>query len=374
MTRPLVALVAGTRPNFVKIAPLVRAFERVSERLGYRLIHTGQHSDHAMNTVFFDEFDIPRPDASLDCQPGSHAQTTGRIMMAMEEELRRNPVDAVMVVGDVDSTLAAALVAKKLQLELIHVEAGLRSGDRKMPEEINRMATDAITDLFFTTEPAANAALLREGHPADRIHYVGNVMIDNLFHQLERLDGDRSRGGRGREIREQFGRRPYGVVTLHRPANVDDSVTLAGIVEALKEIARDLPLVFPMHPRTRARCSAAGIDVGPDIRTLPPLSYMEFLALWRDADVVLTDSGGVQEESTALGVRCVTLRETTERPVTLDEGTNRLAGTKPQGIVAATRASRSQPPSMRRPRYWDGAAAERILEILVQKVGKAGTP
>jgi UDP-N-acetylglucosamine 2-epimerase (non-hydrolysing) len=367
---PVVALVAGTRPNFVKIAPLVRAFEHASGRLGYRLVHTGQHSDHDMNTVFFEEFDIPRPDAALGCRAGSHAETTGRIMMAFEAELRCHPVDAVLVVGDVDSTLAAALVAKKLQRELIHVEAGLRSGDRRMPEEINRMATDAIADLLFTTEPAANAALLREGHPADRIHYVGNVMIDNLFHQLARLEHEPARGGRGRAAREHFGERPYGVVTLHRPSNVDVADTLAGIAAALQDIAKELPLVFPMHPRTRARCEAMGIQLGPDVRVMPPLSYMEFLSLWKDAEVILTDSGGVQEESTALGVRCVTLRETTERPITISEGTNVLAGTTADRIIAATRASRSRVPSGRRPPYWDGAAANRIADILVQRLHK----
>ena len=255
-----------------------------------------------MNTVFFEELDIPSPHAFLGCRGGSHAESTGRIMVAMETELMRHPVDAVLVVGDVNSTLAAGLVAKKLQLPLIHVEAGLRSGDRRMPEEINRLAVDAITDIFFTTEPAANEALLREGHPRDRIFFAGNVMIDNLFRQLERLSSEPARGGRGQELRKSFGARPYGVVTLHRPGNVDDAATLDGIMGALRTIARELPLVLPMHPRTRARCDACGIAPGPDIRVTSPLSYMEFLALSRDAEVVLTDSGGVQEECTALGV------------------------------------------------------------------------
>lgn len=366
-----IALVAGTRPNFVKIAPLVRAFERLPQRLDYRLIHTGQHFDHDMNGVFFEELDIPPPSASLGCQGGSHAESTGRIMVALEAELSHNPVAAVLVVGDVNSTLAAALVAKKMQLELVHVEAGLRSGDRRMPEEINRRATDAITDIFFTTEPSANAALLQEGHPAERIHYVGNVMIDNLFHQVERLAREPARGGRGLALREALGARPYGVVTLHRPGNVDDAATLAAIVGALRTIAEDLPLVLPMHPRTRARCVACGIELGPDIRVTSPLSYLEFLALWRDAEVVLTDSGGVQEESTALGVRCVTLRDNTERPVTISDGTNILAGTEPRGIIEATRLSRSRPPSPRRPPCWDGRAAERIAGVLAERFGDA---
>jgi UDP-N-acetylglucosamine 2-epimerase (non-hydrolysing) len=366
MSPKRLCLVAGTRPNFVKIAPLIRALDKMPERLPYRLVHTGQHFDHDMNTVFFDELDIPAPDTALGCGGGSHAESTGRVMMALEADLVRNPADSVLVVGDVNSTLAAALVAKKMQLELIHVEAGLRSGDRAMPEEINRLATDAITDVFFTTEPAADAALLREGHPADRIHLVGNVMIDNLYFQLARLDLDPAKGGRGHEVRRSFAGRPYGVVTMHRASNVDVPETLRGIAKALQCIAEDLPLVFPMHPRTKARCADAGVTFGDRIRMMPPLSYMEFLALWRGADVVLTDSGGVQEETTALGVRCVTLRENTERPVTLSEGTNRLAGVDPEAIVAVTRASRAEPPSRRRPRFWDGKAAERISQILAR--------
>jgi UDP-N-acetylglucosamine 2-epimerase (non-hydrolysing) len=365
-----IAMVAGTRPNLMKIAPLVRAFGRMSDMIAWRLIHTGQHFDHDMNDVFFDELGIPPPDATLGCGGGSHAETTGRIMIAIEAELTRHPVDSVLVVGDVNSTLAAALAAKKLQLDLMHVEAGLRSGDTDMPEEINRLATDAITDVFFTTEPTANDTLLCEGHSSDQIHFVGNVMIDNLLFQIDRLNRNPASGRRGEEAKRRFNGNPYGVITLHRPSNVDVPETLRDISKALKTIAEELPLVFPMHPRTRARCAASGIDFGDNIRVMPPLSYMEFLSLWRSAEVVLTDSGGVQEESTALGVRCVTLRWNTERPVTITHGTNILAGTDPDAIVSATRSVRSKAPSGRRPEFWDGAAAERIARIVSDRAGR----
>lgn len=363
--RPLtIALVAGARPNFMKIAPLIRAFERLPDRIRYRLIHTGQHFDRDMNDVFFEELGIPAPHASLGCGGGSHAEQTAKVMVAMEAELTANPVDMVLVVGDVNSTLAAAIVAKKLQLQLIHVEAGLRSGDRAMPEEINRLATDAISDILFVTESSGVDALTREGHPAAAIHFVGNVMIDNLFFQVGQLEG-RTAPPALADIRRKLEGSPYGVVTLHRPSNVDVEPMLRGIVGVLREVSQDLPLVFPMHPRTRARCEAAGIELGQRIHVLPPLSYMDFLGLWKDAAVILTDSGGLQEESTALGVRCVTLRESTERPATISEGTNTLVGTDPERILAGVRATLARPPSEKRPRHWDGHAAERIAQALL---------
>ncbi len=362
MTYKRIALVAGTRPNFTKIAPLVRALAGRPELFSYRLIHTGQHFDREMNDVFFEELGIPPPDAELHCGSGTHAETTARVMIALESELLSHPVDSVLVVGDVNSTLAAALVAKKLQLELVHVEAGLRSGDRTMPEEINRIATDAIADVLFVTEPAGVEALQREGHRSDCIHLVGNVMIDNLFYQAARLRKGASQAQR------LLGDRAFGVVTLHRPSNVDVASTLHGIVDALRSIAEQLPLLFPMHPRTRSRCEAAGVEFGPNIHILPPLSYMEFLAVWKDAEIVLTDSGGLQEETTALGVRCVTLRHNTERPVTITHGTNRLAGTDSEAIVAAVTRSLAAPPSSRRPPLWDGRAAERIAAVMAKPV------
>lgn len=360
-----ITLVAGARPNFMKIAPLIRAFAARPDQVRYRLVDTGQHSDPDMNRVFFEELGIPEPHAHLACGGASQAEVTARVMMAMEKDLQEHPADGVLVVGDVNSTLAAAVVAKKLQRVLIHVEAGLRSGDRSMPEEINRLATDAIADLFFVTEPSGETALLREGQPAGQIHMVGNVMIDNLFHQIGRLNEDPSAGGRGTEARQRLGERRYGVVTLHRPSNVDHPEKLGAIVQTLRTIAQELPLVFPVHPRTRASLDRHAIDLGPDILALPPLSYMEFLSLWKDADIILTDSGGLQEESSAVGVRCVTLRDSTERPVTLTDGTNVLAGTDPERILQAARQSLQQPPSSRRPRLWDGRAAERILDAII---------
>lgn len=361
-----IALVAGARPNFMKVAPLIRAFKRRPGRIDYRLIHTGQHFDREMNAVFFEELGIPPPHAFLGCGGGSHAEQTAKVMVAVEAELIGNPVDAVLVVGDVNSTLAAAVVAKKLQLGLIHVEAGLRSGDRAMPEEINRLATDAITDLLFVTEPSGEEALLREGHPRERIHFVGNVMIDNLFYQVKRLESGEQTGAVA-DVCRRIGGRPYGVVTLHRPSNVDDVLTLRGIMSALGQVSQTLPLVFPMHPRTRARCEAGGLvpESNTNIHVLPPLSYMDFLRLWKDAQIVLTDSGGLQEETTALGVRCVTLRNSTERPVTISEGTNRLAGSDPERILACVAESMSGAPFGRRPKFWDGEAADRIADRLV---------
>lgn len=360
-----ITLVAGARPNFMKIAPLIRAFQQRADRVTYRLIDTGQHADPSMNQVFFDELGIPAPDVRLASGGNSQAETTARVMIALEQELLAHPADGVLVVGDVNSTLAAAVVAKKLQRVLIHVEAGLRSGDRKMPEEINRLATDAISDLLFVTEPSGEEALLREGQPADRIHFVGNVMIDNLFHQIRRLDANPAASGRARAIREKLAGRRYGVVTMHRPSNVDHPEQLAALVGTLQTIARELPLVFPVHPRTQANLQRYSIELGRDIHALPPLSYMEFLSLWKDASLILTDSGGLQEESSAIGVRCVTMRKSTERPVTITDGTNVLAGTDPERILQAAREQLNQPPSPRRPRLWDGHAAERIVDIII---------
>ncbi len=363
-------LIAGARPNFMKIAPLIRAIKQ-RPRLRYRLVHTGQHYDRDMNDVFFDELGIPAPDTSLGCGGGSHATQTAAIMVAFEKELTENRPDWVVVVGDVNSTLACSIVAKKLQIPVAHVEAGLRSGDRSMPEEINRLVTDAITDLFFVTEPSGSEHLLHEGQPAERVHYVGHVMIDNLFHQVAQLETmDRSTFAseplRRRLIEEQ-GR--YGVVTMHRPANVDDPVALAAIVGALRDVATGLPVIFPVHPRTRANLDKFGIDLGPGIHTLGPLPYMEFLNLWRGAELVLTDSGGLQEETTALGVRCVTMRDSTERPATVTDGTNLLAGTDPDAIRAAARESLANTASTRRPALWDGHAAERIADVFDALVG-----
>ena len=362
-------LVAGARPNFMKIAPLIRAFGARPEVFEWRLVHTGQHYDHDMNDVFFQELGIPAPDARLGCGGGTHATQTAAIIIAFEKELLANPADWVIVVGDVNSTLACSVVASKMGVSIAHVEAGLRSGDRRMPEEINRLVTDSLSDLYFVTEPSARENLLREGRPARAIHDVGHVMIDNLFHQLRQLHENRNgpwthsttRNLRDRLLASGTG---YGVVTLHRPSNVDDKSALTGVLSALQTIAKTMPLVFPIHPRTRGRLEEFGIEPGPGLILTGPLPYMEFLDLWKDAALVMTDSGGLQEETSALGVRCLTLRDTTERPITLTDGTNSLAGTNPERIVALAGDLLSRPPSLRRPPMWDGKSAERIAAVL----------
>lgn len=355
-------LVAGARPNFMKVAPLVRAIKQTDD-IAFRLVHTGQHFDRAMNDVFFEELGIPAPDANLNCGGGSHAQQTAKIMLAFEAEMLAHRPDWVVVVGDVNSTLACAITAKKLGIKVAHVEAGLRSGDVSMPEEINRMVTDAIADLFFVTEPSAREHLLREGHPEQSIHSVGHVMIDNLFYQVAKLKPPMSDQLLSSRLKSDLNHH-YGVVTLHRPSNVDHEPTLRRIATALQRVASDLPLVFPVHPRTESNLQRFAITLPSSIRLLPPQPYMEFLNLWRDSKIVLTDSGGLQEETTALGVPCVTIRDNTERPVTVTDGTNRVAGTQVASIVSATRLSLDTPASDRRPPLWDGCSAQRIVRGL----------
>lgn len=365
-----ICLVAGARPNFMKIAPIVRALQ-AHGGLAFKIIHTGQHYDREMNDVFFEELGIPEPDVFMAAGGGTHSQQTGKIMVAFEEFCLAEGPDVVVVVGDVNSTLACSIVAKKLNILVAHVEAGLRSGDMTMPEEINRMVTDSISDLFFVTEPSGVTHLKREGKLDSSIHYVGHVMIDNLLYQAKKLTSvdttsfdtnifkakNTSNGGR------------YGVITLHRPSNVDDATMMMRIGDALKEIAIELPLIFPLHPRTRANLERFGIDLGPNITLVGPQAYMAFLNLWKDAAVVLTDSGGLQEETTALGVPCITIRENTERPVTVEEGSNVLAGTDPMRIVSEVRRILcGEGKKGRIPHLWDGEAAKRIIDILAKEL------
>lgn len=360
----LIYLVAGARPNFMKIAPIVRALQ-AQDALTFKIIHTGQHYDRDMNDVFFEELGIPQPDVFMAAGGGSHAQQTGKIMVGFEELCSAERPAAVLVVGDVNSTLACSIVAKKLNIPVAHVEAGLRSGDMTMPEEINRLVTDSISDWFFVTEPAAVGHLKREGKPDSAIHYVGHVMVDNVLYQADKLTHADTSGFETAAFKAAHAR--YGVVTLHRPSNVDDPVNMARIAGALREIAAELPLIFPVHPRTRANLDKFGIDLGPNITLAGPQAYMAFLNLWKDAAVVLTDSGGLQEETTALGVPCVTIRENTERPVTVDEGSNVLVGTDPVRILAETRkVLRGEGKQGKRPHLWDGKAAERIVAILAR--------
>ena len=359
-----IVLVAGARPNFMKVAPIIREFRKHEEVFDWRLVHTGQHYDHGMSDVFFEELGIPQPNFHMGAGGGSHAEQTARIMMAFEKYCDETKPDMVMVVGDVNSTLACSIVAKKMNIRVAHVEAGLRSGDMSMPEEINRIVTDSISDLFFVTEPSGVENLKREGHAKERIHFVGHVMIDNLFFQLAKLDEVASSDFGTSALKASLG--VYGVVTLHRPSNVDNPENLRSIVAALSQIGSRLPLVFPVHPRTEANLRKFGIALPASIHTSPPLPFMEFLNLWRAAKVVFTDSGGLQEETTALGIPCVTLRENTERPVTVTEGTNLLAGARPDKILeaAATALGVTGESRVRCPALWDGRAAERIVRIL----------
>ena len=358
-----ILLVAGARPNFVKIAPLMRALRARSGSFDAKLVHTGQHYDMSMSESFFEELGIPQPDFRLEVGSHSHAQQTARIMMAFEGVCLEEKPQLVVVVGDVNSTVACALVAKKLNIDVAHVEAGLRSGDRRMPEEINRIVTDSISDWFFVSEQSGADHLLREGHDPERIRLVGNVMIDNLLFQQARLDGyppdeeylalKSSLGGR------------YGVVTLHRPSNVDEQAPLRGILGGLGKIAERLPLAFAVHPRTASMMERWGIDVPSGLHLSPPLPFMAFLSLWSRSALVITDSGGLQEETTALGVPCITVRENTERPITLTEGTNVMVGKDPARMVAESfRVLDGHGKVGRRPALWDGRAAERIVEIL----------
>lgn len=370
MKHPKIYLVAGARPNFMKIAPIVRALQ-VHGGLAFSIIHTGQHYDREMNDVFFEELGIPEPDVFMGAGGGSHAQQTAKIMLAFEELCQADRPDAVLVVGDVNSTLACAIAAKKLNIPVAHVEAGLRSGDMTMPEEINRLVTDSISDLFFVTEPSGVAHLKREGKLDAAIHYVGHVMVDNLLYQAEKLARTDTSVFNTSSFKaaNMVNRQGYGVVTLHRPSNVDVAEIMARVCGALKEISAELPLIFPVHPRTRSNLERFGINLGENITLVGPQAYMPFLNLWKDATVVLTDSGGLQEETTAMGVPCITIRENTERPVTVDQGSNIVVGTDPVRIIAETqKVLRGEGKQGRRPSLWDGRAAERIVEILAMEL------
>ncbi len=370
MTALKLLCVVGARPNFVKIAPILSAL-RTDGRIVGRLCHTGQHYDAELSDAFFANLGIPRPDASLEVGSGSHAVQTGEIMKRFEPVLDTESPDAVLVVGDVNSTVAAALVAAKKGVPVIHVEAGLRSFDRTMPEEINRVLTDQISDLLFATEPAALANLQREGISSDRIRLVGNVMIDALTRHL-------SHATPASETLASVGGVPasgFAVLTLHRPSNVDDPATLRAVLAAIETIGHDLPVVFPVHPRTRSRIASSGLDAfmqPPSFLVLPPVGYTQMLGLAREARLVLTDSGGLQEETTALGVPCLTLRDNTERPITIEEGTNTLVGSRPAAIAAAYAAFvRTGGKRGRVPALWDGRAAERIVAELVDWFARA---
>src|SRR4051812_39980969 len=350
--------VVGTRPNLMKVAPVVAALAAREDQFAHQLVHTGQHYDYAMSQIFFDELGIPEPDQYLQVGSGTHSQQVARVMERLEPLVTELRPDVLMVPGDVNSTMAAALVGAKLLVPVAHLEAGLRSFDRTMPEEVNRVVTDQVSQLLFTHSPEALDNLLREGVAEDGIHYVGNTMIDTLVAMRPRIDELDARARHGLE------RGSYLVVTLHRPVLVDGPLLAEAIAE-LAELSAQLPVVFPVHPRTRTRMGDLGIDMtAPGLRLIEPVGYLEFLGLVASAAGVLTDSGGIQEETTYLGVPCFTLRDNTERPVTVELGTNTLLGLRPERIgeipelLQAARAS-SVPP------LWDGNASERVADVLV---------
>jgi UDP-N-acetylglucosamine 2-epimerase (non-hydrolysing) len=368
-----VITVAGARPNFMKIAPLVAAMKRRPAEFKSVLVHTGQHYDAQMSEAFFRDLEIAEPDVYLGVGSGSHAVQTAAIMQAFEPVVLSEQPDWVIVVGDVNSTLACALVCAKLGVKVAHVEAGLRSRDRSMPEEINRVLTDQIADLLLTPSTDADANLRAEGIPEDRICFVGNIMIDSLLGQL----------GRAREssIREALNiqDKDYVVLTLHRPSNVDETAVFVRILGALEEIARRVPIVFPAHPRARKMIDELGltgrVESIKGLMIIEPVGYLDFLNLLSGARLVLTDSGGIQEESTVLGIPCVTLRENTERPITVEMGTNTIVGTDPLKIIKAAERAFENPldqAAHRVPELWDGHTAERILKALVERMKAQG--
>lgn len=387
--RPIrVLVVAGARPNFVKIAPLFEQLKQPREagRVETLLVHTGQHYDQALSHLLFEQMGIPRPDVNLEVGSGAHGKQTGEVMVRFEPVAAEWKPDVVVVVGDVNSTIACALVACKLGIQVAHVEAGLRSGDRTMPEEINRILTDAISDLLFVTEADAVKNLGREGIAQKKIHFVGNVMIDSLtrflpiarqssalrdFHLLAKSHGS-----------ADTKTRPFALLTLHRPSNVDGKAQLEKMLVALNAVGTEIPILFPAHPRTQERIKTFGLSAmvrtewGPHdngVLVTGPIGYLEFLHLMSEATLVMTDSGGIQEETTVLGIPCLTLRENTERPVTVSEGTNILVGGDPDRILpAARKLLAGEMQKGKTPTLWDGRAAERIVSILLQEITPSG--
>ena len=420
----LIMHIVGARPNFMKIAPLVKVIEEhnqtgISPHLDQIIVHTGQHYDEKMSELFFDHLGLPKPDINLEVGSASQAVQTAEIMVRFEKVLLQYQPDAIIVVGDVNSTIACTLVASKIEYStcnsqlvtcdlkrrkplIVHVEAGLRSFDRTMPEEINRILTDQLSDLLFTTEEDANENLKREGISSEKIFFVGNVMIDTLFQHLEKakksdilnrlglIDQRLRTSNQGLSTRDYALSTPYAVLTLHRPSNVDHKDTFLNILEALKEISKKIPIIFPAHPRTQNRIKLFSLEnyfINPSTRDyglstkhsciycIEPLGYLDFLWLMANAKLVLTDSGGIQEETTVLGIPCVTIRENTERPITVKMGTNIVAGTKKEDIINATFSQLNKPYQPNKPNnatnpipLWDGQAAKRIVKILVNKL------
>lgn len=368
MSRLKILNVVGARPNLPKIAPLMREMLRRPE-IEPILVHTGQHYDEKLSDIFFRQMGIPAPDVNLEVGSGSHAAQTAEVLKRVEPVLIEHKPDVVLVVGDVNSTIAVSLAAVKLGMRVAHVEAGLRSFDRTMPEEINRILTDAIADLLFVTEEDAIEHLLKEGRPRSSIHFVGNVMIDSLRHFLP--IAQKSSIGRDLGLTDGQTWRRFAVLTLHRPSNVDSADKLGALMSAIEAVASEVPVIFPVHPRTKQRLAETGAIRNPHLRLVDPVGYLDFLCLLSQATLVLTDSGGIQEETTALGVPCLTLRENTERPITISQGTNLLVGTDPSQITnAATDILAGKSKAGRIPPLWDGKAAERIVDILLRVAAK----
>tara|TARA_B100001741_G_scaffold283546_1_gene258561 strand:+ start:8255 stop:9343 length:1089 start_codon:yes stop_codon:yes gene_type:complete len=358
-----ITIIAGARPNFMKIAPIIHAILEAKSNgvnIDYRLVHTGQHYDKNMSGSFFDELQIPSPDNNLKCGGGSQAEQTANIMIAFEKELLAHSADLVLVVGDVTSTMACAIVAQKLHTKVAHVEAGIRSNDWSMPEEINRLVTDSITNYFFTTSKTANKILIESGVNKENIYFVGNTMIDTLLKQQPNFIKPKLWDDYNLQVKN------YCVITLHRPANVDEENKLKELINEIIINSGKMPLVFPMHPRTKAIFKKLNIN-HPRLYILPPLSYLEFNYLVERSKVVITDSGGITEETTVMGVPCMTLRDNTERPETITEGTNELIGTNPEAIAPAFKKLLSNKwKEGKVPEMWDGKTAKRIVDILTK--------
>ncbi len=357
--------VVGARPNFMKIAPLHRAFQKYSKTVKHLICHTGQHYDEKMSKVFFEDLELPQPDFYLGVGSGSHAEQTANVMIKFEKILLAEKPDLILVVGDVNSTIACSLTASKLHIKIVHVEAGLRSGDRLMPEEINRVLTDSISDMLFVTEKSGLENLKKEGVPDSKVFFTGNVMIDSLAYFKPKVANSKIHGEYGLELNK------YVLVTLHRPSNVDSEEQLIKLIDLLNSIAEKRKVLFPIHPRTKNNLDKFGLleTINSNLILTEPIGYLDFLALTSNAELILTDSGGIQEESTYLGVQCITLRTSTERPITVEVGTNQLLGTDlDKAKNAALKVLEGNIKVGSIPELWDGKAAERISEIIVSKL------
>ena len=361
-----VFLVAGARPNFMKIAPIFHKAHKLPG-INCKIVHTGQHYDYEMSESFFKDLELPRPEYFLNVGPGSHSEQTAKIMIAFEKICIQERPDLIIVVGDVNSTLSCSIVGKKCNICVAHVEAGLRSFDMSMPEEINRIVTDCLSDIFFITEESAYYNLINEGRNEDNIFFTGHIMIDNLFNQLKKIDKINEKNISTFKIKEKY--KKYAFLTLHRPANVDNELVFRLIAKALNEISDEYIILFPVHPRTQKKIKDFNIKFSKNIKLLPPLNFKESLCLWKDAQFVLTDSGGLQEETTALKKPCLTLRKNTERPITIEIGSNRLAGNNYQSIITAYEnlklaLHKGFFDKVKIPPMWDGRASERIWAVI----------